>query len=86
MAYDPTLPANNSLISSTELRSQLQGLKTLIDQKTTLTEVNSAITQQSSANSNGVFALGMNVSDPPTQSEVQEIADKIDELLAALKR
>lgn len=39
-----------------------------------------------SANSDGVGFLGMVVSDPPTQSEVQQIADKVDELIAALRR
>jgi hypothetical protein len=32
MPFDPTLPANNSLISSSELRTQLNGLKTIIGQ------------------------------------------------------
>ncbi|HBJ86384.1 MAG TPA: hypothetical protein DDZ88_21515 [Verrucomicrobiales bacterium] len=39
-----------------------------------------------SANSNGVAELGMTVSDPPTQAEVQQIADKLDELILALRR
>lgn len=39
-----------------------------------------------SANSNGVGSLGMAVSDPPTQSEVQTIADKLDELINSLRR
>jgi hypothetical protein len=39
-----------------------------------------------SSNSNAVNTLGMAVSDPPTQSEVQQIADKIDELILALRR
>jgi len=39
-----------------------------------------------SANSNGVAELGMTVSDPPTQSEVQQIAGKLDELILALRR
>jgi hypothetical protein len=30
-AFDPTLPVNNSLVSSSELRNQLNGLKSLID-------------------------------------------------------
>ncbi len=41
---------------------------------------------QSSNASNGVAALGMTVSDPPTQSEMQAIANKLDELIAALRR
>ena len=39
-----------------------------------------------STNSNAVDTLGMVVTDPPTQSEVQQIADKVDELIAALRR
>jgi hypothetical protein len=39
-----------------------------------------------SSNSNGVALLGLTVSDPPTQAEVQQIADKLDELINALRR
>ena len=39
-----------------------------------------------SANSNIVDFLGIIVSDPPTQAEVQQIADKLDELINALRR
>jgi hypothetical protein len=36
--------------------------------------------------SNAVNTLGMAVSDPPTQGEVQAIASKLDELILALRR
>ena len=39
-----------------------------------------------SSNTNAVSTLGMTVSDPPTQGEVQALADKIDELILALRR
>lgn len=39
-----------------------------------------------SANSNAVTLLGMSVSDPPTQAEVQAIVTKVDELIGALRR
>ena len=39
-----------------------------------------------SANSNGVSTLEMTVNDPPTQGEVQLIANKLDELIPALRR
>jgi hypothetical protein len=39
-----------------------------------------------SANSNSVAQLGLTVSDPPTQTEMQTIANKLDELIAALRR
>ena len=40
----------------------------------------------SSANSDGVALLGLVVSDPPTQGEVQAVVDKVDELIMALRR
>ena len=40
----------------------------------------------SSANSNGVATLGLTVSDPPTQAEMQALANKLDELITALRR
>ena len=39
-----------------------------------------------SANSNVVALLNLTVSDPPSQAEVQSIADKLDELITALRR
>ena len=39
-----------------------------------------------SANTNAVSQLGLTVSDPPTQSELQAVANKLDELIAALRR
>jgi hypothetical protein len=39
-----------------------------------------------SSNSNGVALLGLVVSDPPTQAEVQQIVGKLDELINALRR
>ena len=39
-----------------------------------------------SSNSNTVATLGMGVSDPPTQGEAQQIANKLDELINALRR
>ena len=46
----------------------------------------SAAAANSSANSNGVPLLNLTVSAPPTQAEVQAIADKLDALLTALRR
>jgi len=86
MAYDPTLPATNSLISSAELRNQLSGLKSLIDGCATPSDVEDAIQAETPAPITSVFALGLNASDPPTRDDVQAVADKLDELIAALKR
>ena len=48
-------------------------------------QLNDAIAGTSN-NSNGVATLGLTVSDPPTQGEMQAIANKLDELIAALRR
>ncbi len=39
-----------------------------------------------SANSNAVDFLSLTVSDPPTESEVQSLVDKVNELIGALRR
>lgn len=55
----------------------------------TQTDLNNAVQgmlSQCSANSNGVNTLNLFVSDPPTQGEVQDLANKLDELINALRR
>ena len=44
------------------------------------------MTGDSSANSNAVPDLALVISDPPTQAEVQSLADKVQELITALRR
>jgi hypothetical protein len=136
--FDPSLPADGSPLSSAEMRSQLTGLKALIDAiatisaafvdststlppgsaagatvsligdtlhfafeipmgdpgspgdpgppgEVTLMQLGDAI-QTTSANSNSVAEAVITVSDPPQQMEVQAIADKLDELILALRR
>jgi hypothetical protein len=51
----------------------------------TAAQLNAAISGTSN-NTNGVAFLSLVVSDPPTQGEVQQIANKLDELIAALRR
>jgi len=90
MSYDPTIPANGSPMASAELRNQFNALKELIDAKPShdqmLININQAVNDGSSANSNDVGPLNLTVSDPPTQAEIQGIADKMDELIVALRR
>jgi hypothetical protein len=85
MPYNPALPANGSLITAAELRAQLAALHADIQTRATSADLAGQI-GGTSANSNGVATLGMSVSDPPTQGEVQAIADKVDELINALRR
>ncbi len=85
MPFDPTKPANNSANSSAEMRSQLTALNSDIQTRATQSDLTTQI-GATPAKSNGVATMGMAVSDPPTQSEVQTIADKLDELINTLRR
>ena len=99
--FDPSKPAANSPLSSAEMRSQLNALKALIDAlsahvddivngyNTTLIDIENKEANDfadTSKNSNAVSTLNLNVSDPPTQSDVQLVAGKLDELILALRR
>jgi hypothetical protein len=64
----------------------LNALKAWIDAKPSTDDVNAAIAANSSANSNTVKCLPTYASDPPTQSEVQSIIYKLNELIGALAR
>jgi len=75
--FDPTLPAANSLISSSELRDQFNAL----DARITDLETEYGYTALSV---NGVAHLTLTISSPPTQAEVQAIHDKINEMLGDL--
>ncbi len=67
MPFDPAIPRTNSPIASAELRNQFQAIQDNID------AVRDHLNQ--------VQPLGLTVSNPPTQAEVQAIANKLDELL-----
>ena len=93
MAYDPTKPANNAPIVAAELRNQFAGLNDNINNVAALVEalpspddVLDTINANSAGVATSVNALNLSVSNPPTQAQVQAVANKIDELLTALKR
>ena len=67
---DPTLPTDNSLISSGELRGQFQAIED------SFADIRARFIS--------LTPLGLAVSNPPTQAEVQALADKLDELINTL--
>ena len=67
---DPTLPADNSPLSSGEMRGQFQAISGMFE------DIRGRLTS--------LTPLGLTVSNPPTQAEVQAIADKLDELINTL--
>ena len=131
MSFDPTKPANNSPNSSAEMRSQLTGLKALIDAILTITsaqvdgvnsvppgnpanvslsvignalhftfdlpqgevgptgEVSSADLSNAisgtSNNTNGVTTLGISADGGYNPSQIQDLINKVDELINALR-
>ena len=72
MAYDPTKPQENTPLDAAQMRSQFAGLKALLDDRAHRVD--------------DVNGLGMTVQDPFDASQLQAVADKLDELLDALKR
>ena len=85
MPFDSTKPANNAPVSSSELRNQFNGLQTNTQAKANEDDCVGRL-NMCAVNPTAVSGLGMVVSDPPTQSEVQALSDKLDEVLAVLKR
>jgi hypothetical protein len=89
MPYDPTKPANNAPNSSAEMRSQLTSLHAEILDCATLTDMGNALGNAlslTSANSNAVTTLGMGADSFYSQQQMQDVMNKLDELLTALRR
>ncbi|PYJ06673.1 MAG: hypothetical protein DME25_06120 [Verrucomicrobia bacterium] len=86
MLFDPILPANNSPISSEELRNQFNGLQAEIEDRPNFANLYTTIQDQTANNIGELDTLPLVISDPPTQAQVQEIVYKLNELTAALKR
>ena len=85
MSFDPTKPANNSPASSAEMRSQLTSLNADIQQRATVNDLNNAIAGTSN-NSNSVGTLGQGAGGSYNQSQMQDVLNKLDELINALRR
>lgn len=85
MPFDPTLPVNNSPLDAGEMRNQLNGLFATAQARALEDDcVNRAL--GCARNPAAVAPLALTVSNPPTMTEVQQLADKVDELIAALQR
>jgi len=99
MAFDATLPVENTPLDAAQMRDQFNGLKALIDaqagqiaglttslsQCVTTGAMNDAILAGSANNCDFVTPLNPVVSNPPTQAQVLAIATKLNQLLAQLQ-
>jgi len=94
--FDESLPVPSTRVPSEELRMQFTALKYLIDfqaqqianlQATvdTLTS-NSMTVDNSSANSNSVDVATVDVADRPSQQNVADLRDKLNELINGWRR
>ena len=68
---DASLPADNSPLSSGEMRGQFQAISGMFD------DIRGKLIS--------LTPLGLTVSNPPTQAQVQALAEKLDELINALR-
>lgn len=85
MPFDPTKPANNSPNSSAEMRGQLTSLNADIQTRATQAQLAAAIGTTSS-NTNGVSTFSQTADSSYNQSQMQQLMDKLDELINALRR
>ncbi|MCX6901669.1 MAG: hypothetical protein NT105_23565 [Verrucomicrobia bacterium] len=89
MPFDPSIPADNTPLDAAEMRGQLNGLKADIDAAPTAQQMNDAISgaiNGTPRNVDGFSQLYITISDPPTQSEVQQFLDSYNNLIIALRR
>ena len=86
MAYDPTKPANNSPIVAAELRNQFAGLNDYIQQRALSIDVTDSINAQSAGSVVSLPPPDYIISNPPTQAQVQAMADYLNQLYVALSR
>jgi hypothetical protein len=89
MPFDPSKPANNSPNSSAEMRSQLTSLNADIQTRATINDLNNTVAsalQQTSNNSNAVSTLGQGADGNYNQGQMQDVLNKLDELINALRR
>ena len=89
MPFDPTKPANNTPNSSAEMRGQLTALNADIQQRALVNDLSNAIANalaQTSSNSNAVNTLGMAADGGYNPSQMQDLINKVDELITALRR
>ncbi len=86
MPYDPNFPPDHQALNAAPFRNQFQGLNDLILERVSYADLYDGI----NANAAGpVTSLGLpnfTVSNPPTQSEVQAIADFVTAFYVAASR
>lgn len=89
MPYNPTLPADHALVDSSVIRSQFIALNADIQTRATMADVNSAIATAiagTSNNSNLVEILAQEANPEYSQTQMQDVISKLDDLINSLRR
>ena len=84
MPYNPSLPADASLVDAGELRNQFSGLQTNIQTKANEDDCVGRLAL-CAVKPTVVDGLGLVANPSYDPAQLQQIADKLDELLAVLK-
>ena len=94
MPFDPNYPQDGQLIDATDFRNQFNALKALIDnvlatlnaQIASLQGQINALIPDTPHNCASVGDLSLSLSNPTQSFEVQQLIDKINELMGVLRR
>jgi len=89
MPFDANIPVNETLGNADPIRENFNALKQQIDAAPTAQQMNDAISgaiNGTPRNVDGFSQLYITISDPPTQSEVQQLLDSYNSLILALRR
>ncbi len=87
--FDPNLPQENTEIDAVEMRAQLNALNDDIQTRSTVNLMNATVANAvsgTSSNSNSVATLDMSADSSYSQGQLQDVMNKLDELIAALRR
>ena len=87
--FDPNLPQAGTEIDAVEMRDQLNALNDDIQTRSTVVLMNATVASAvsgTSSNSNSVGTLGMSADSSYSQGQLQDVMNKVDELIAALRR
>lgn len=89
MAYNPALPQDDALVDSSVMRSQFTALNADTQTRATVASMNAAIGSAiagTSNNSNSVGNLYQSANSDYSQNQMQDVLNKLDELINALRR
>ncbi len=92
MPYDPNYPADGIKIRAVDFRNQFAAMKALIDdQAATIAALTAqvaalAVALANTAQNPSVSQMGLGLSDPPSQVQLQAIYDTLNTLINQLVR